>query len=134
MEEILNVLLQFGQLAGIAACIAALVNVGKVFGLVRDGDAGRWFAALNLVALAVLVALRLFAPAVLISNVDEQAGAFAQILLIVLGYIVQLKSGVATHEALSRLRIPVIGKSFVWDWEEAEELVGEGRLTGEGNG
>ena len=63
MEQIFDLFLQFGQLVGVAAAIAALVNVFKAFGLVKDGDAGKWAAALNLVALAVLVALKLFAPA-----------------------------------------------------------------------
>jgi hypothetical protein len=112
MENILELLLQFGQLAGIAALLAALVNVGKWFGLVADGDAGKVFAMLNLIALSVLVALRIFAPAVLIADIDAQAAVLAQIVAVVLGYVVQLRVGMATHESLSRLRVPVIGMSY----------------------
>lgn len=111
MEQYLDLFLQFGQLVGVAACIAALINVFKTFGLVKDGDAGRWSAALNLAALAGLVALRVFAPSVAVEQLDAQAGIIAQILLIVLGYVVQLAGSESFHALLSRMRLPLIGKS-----------------------
>lgn len=114
IQDILNLLLQFGQLAGLAALIAALVNVFKTFGLVKDGDAGRWSAALNLVGITALVGLRIFAPAVTLEVVDANAAALANILLIVLGYVVQIGVSQKTHFTLSAAKVPLIGKSF---WE-----------------
>ena len=115
MEQIFDLFLQFGQLVGVAAAIAALVNVFKAFGLVKDGDAGKWAAALNLVALAVLVALKLFAPGVALEQIDAQAAMLAQVLLIVLGYVVQLFGSTAAHDLFSRMRLPFVGKSFTMD-------------------
>ena len=115
MEQILDLFLQFGQLVGVAACIAALINVFKTFGLVKDGDAGKWSAALNLIALAALVALKVFAPQFALEQVDAHAAMLAQILLIVLGYVVQLFGSDSVHSLLSRLRLPVIGKSNTLD-------------------
>jgi hypothetical protein len=60
----------------------------------------------------VLVALRIFAPAVLIADIDAQAAVLAQIVAVVLGYVVQLRVGMAAHDTLSRLRVPVIGMSY----------------------
>ena len=115
MEQIFDLFLQFGQLVGVAAAIAALVNVFKAFGLVKDGDAGKWVAALNLVALAVLVALKLFAPGVALEQIDAQAAMLAQVLLIILGYVVQLLGSTTAHDLFSRMRLPFVGKSFTLD-------------------
>ena len=123
MEQILDLFLQFGQLMGVAACIAALINVFKTFGLVKDGTAGKWSAALNLIALAALVALRLFAPQIALEQVDAQAAMLSQILLIVLGYVVQLFGSDGVHALFARLRLPVIGKSHAYDEYFADQAV-----------
>jgi hypothetical protein len=84
LEVILAVMLQFAQLAGIGAAIAAIVNVLKTFGVVGDQTAGRWFAALNLAGIALLVYLKLFRPDIAVEYIDAQAAALAQILLLLL--------------------------------------------------
>lgn len=112
LEVILSVFVQFGGLAGFGAALAAVVNVLKHFKVVTDGTAGRWFAALSLASIALLVYLKLFQPQIAIEYLDAQAAIFAQILLLILGYVVQLGSGLFAHGLFANLRLPVIGKSF----------------------
>jgi len=112
MDILLSIFVQFAELAGVAALIAAVVNVLKAFGLVKDGTAGQWMAGLNLVALAVLVALHYFAPEIGLPEADAFAAKLAQILLIVLGYVLQLGVGQAAHGVMSSLDLPGIGYSY----------------------
>jgi hypothetical protein len=112
LDKVLWVFVQFASLAGIGAVIAAVVNFGKTLGWIKDSVAGRWFAGLNLVAIFGLIYLKIFQPQIAIEYVDAQAAVLAQILVIVLGYIVQLVSGQTAHNTFANLRIPVIGKSF----------------------
>lgn len=109
LNSVLAILVQFGQLAGVAALIAVIVNVFKYFGLVPDGQGGRWFAAMNLIALFVLVGLRLFAPTVGIEFIDQQAATIANIFLIVLGYVMQLGVGSGTSDKLKSMKLPIVG-------------------------
>jgi hypothetical protein len=112
LEAVLAVIVQFATLAGVGAVIAALVNVLKTFGVVQDGTAGRWFAGLNLVAIAGLIYIKLFQPQIAIDFIDAQAAVLAQILLAILGYIVQLGTGKYANGLFVDLRLPLIGKSF----------------------
>lgn len=112
LDIILSVLMQFAQLAGIGAAIAAIVNVLKVLKVVTDTTAGKWFAGFNLLAIAVLVYLKIFQPQIAIEYIDAQAAVFAQILLLVLGYVIQLGAGSFAHGLFASLNLPLIGKSF----------------------
>lgn len=108
---ILNILIQFAQLAGVAALLAAVLNVFKYFGLVKDGTAGTWYAALSLLVMGLMVFFHYFAPTVGIEFLDAQAAVIAKILLIVLGYLMQLKVGAGTAKTLKGMEIPVLGAS-----------------------
>lgn len=124
LDVVLSVFLQFGQLAGFGAAIAAVVNILKHFKVVTDGTAGRWFAGLSLGAIALLVYLKLFQPQIAIEYLDAQAAVLAQILLLVLGYVVQLGSGLIAHGLFANLRLPLIGKSFARDRKLGKERFG----------
>jgi len=108
---ILGILIQFAQLAGVAALLAAVVNVFKFFGAVKDGSAGSWYAALSLIVMALLVYFHYFIPTIGIEFLDAQAATLAKILLIVLGYVMQLKVGSGTASTLKEMQIPVLGAS-----------------------
>jgi len=108
---ILNILVQFAQLAGVAALLAAIVNVAKYFGAVKDGTAGSWYAALSLVVMCALVYFHYFLPTVGIEFLDNQAAVLAKILLIILGYVIQLKVGAGTVGTLKQMEIPILGAS-----------------------
>lgn len=112
LDSILAVLVQFATLAGVGAAIAALVNVLKQFGVVKDGTGGKWFAGLNLVAIAILIYIKLFQPQIALEFIDAQAAVLAQILLAILGYVVQLGTGKAANGLFVDLRLPLIGKSY----------------------
>lgn len=109
---ILGILIQFAQLAGVAALLAAVVNVFKYFGAVKDGTAGAWYAALSLIVMGLLVYFHYFVPTIGIEFIDAQAAALANILLIVLGYAMQLKVGSGTADTLKQMEIPILGASF----------------------
>jgi hypothetical protein len=84
---------------GVAALVAILIDLLKRFGLVQDGDAPKWSAALNLIALIALVAMRYIAPQFSVEFLDEQAGAVAQIAVVILSFVVQLRVSPAVHDA-----------------------------------
>ena len=62
METYLKILVEVWQqwqtLLGVAALIILLVNVFKVMGIVKDGQADVWVAALNLIGLIALFATK----------------------------------------------------------------------------
>mgnify|MGYP001768597225 CR=1 FL=1 len=112
MEEIYNLVMSFGAMAGFAALVAVLINVLKTFGVVKDGDASKWSAILNLVGLVGLVVAKIVWPDLSTSGVDAIAGLVAGILVVVLGYVVQIVVSSKTHNALADANIPLLGKSY----------------------
>src|SRR5512136_2973681 len=112
MSDLVQIVVQFGSLAGIAALIAVIINLLKAAHLVKDGTAGKWSAALNVIALVVLLSLKIFVPSVATSTIDGFAGQAAQVLLVVLGYLVQIFTSSDVHAALSAMNIPLLGKSY----------------------
>jgi hypothetical protein len=114
-----ELIVQFGTLAGVAALIAALVNVSKVFGL-PDGDAPKVSAGLSLAAFIALVALKVFRPDVDVLALDKFSADAAVAVLYVLGFLVALGLPAKFHGFLAQARIPVLGKSYSvekWDAE-----------------
>lgn len=106
-----DLIVQFGTLAGVAALIAAAVNIAKVFGL-PDGNAPKLSAGLSLVAFVSLVALKLFAPNVDVLHLDQTAADVAVAALYILGFVVNLGLPVKFHDFLQAGRVPLIGKSY----------------------
>lgn len=105
-----NLVALFGSLVGVGALIAALINVGKVAGWVKDGTAPTWSTGLNLLGLLILFVLGLFKPDVDLVYADQVAGQVANIMLMVTGLVVQLLSSRATHSALKGTK--VLGASY----------------------
>ena len=105
-----SLLVQWGALAGFAALIAFLVNILKVVGLVEDGHAPYWSAALNLLGLAGLLAVNVYAPELDVAGLDAKVAGFVEVGLVVFGYILQLLGSKVTHYAVKGL--PVVGKSY----------------------
>jgi hypothetical protein len=106
-----QIILQFVTLAGVAALIAALVNVFKVFGL-PDGKAPEVSSALSLIAFVALASFRIFAPEISIEGLDAKAADLAGLVLYVLGFVVQMGLPARFHEWLAGGNVPVFGKSF----------------------
>ncbi len=97
-------------LAGFAALIALLVNVGKLIGFIKDGDAVKWSGGLNLLGILALFVTRLFLPTFDVSGIDQTLLTIATVGSYILGYVLELGISKLTHIAVKGL--PVIGKSY----------------------
>jgi hypothetical protein len=114
-----DLIVQFSTLAGVAAFIAALVNVAKTFGL-PDGYAPKVSAGFSLVAFIALVSLKIFKPEIDVTGLDKWAAELGVLVLYVLGLVAQLGLPAKFHEFLSNSRVPVVGKSYSLDAWDAD--------------
>lgn len=97
IEFLLRIVVWFGGSATIAAIVAALVDVLKRFGVVKDGDAGRWAARFNLLFLAVFSVWFFLNPAFDFASVDESLKAALAVIQVVLGLVLQLATSQRVH-------------------------------------
>lgn len=108
MEELL---IQFLGLAGVAALIAALVNVGKYVGVIADKSAPKAGLVLSVIGFVALVALKLFAPHVDIAALDGWAAKAADVLMYILGLFAMLGLPAQAHRIFKAAGLPVLGFS-----------------------
>lgn len=101
---------QWSALVGMAALIAVIINVLKLTGLVKDGNAQTWSAGLNLAGMSALFILKVVDPEIDLGKADELAGGFAQVAMLIIGYVSQLLASKATHLAVRN--VPFIGTSL----------------------
>lgn len=107
LQDLVRLVIGFGSMAGVAALVAIVVDVFKRFGLVRDGEAPRWSAALNLLLLIGLVAARYLAPQYSVEFLDEQAGTVAQLAAVILSFVMQLSLSPQIHDTAVRENLPI---------------------------
>ena len=105
-----DLLVIFATLAGFGALVSLLVNVGKYFGIVKDGTADKWVAGLNLVGLVALFVIKTWFPQIDIMQLDANLGAFVIVLTVVFDYIITILGSKLTYLAVKNL--PIIGKSY----------------------
>lgn len=110
----------FGALGGVGALIAALVNVLKTVGVVKDGQAPTVSTGLNLAGMVLLFAVGVIKPDFDLAGADKFAGDLAFVLVTVVGFVWQLIASRLTHEQALK-GIGVIGKSFSGDKLQAAE-------------
>lgn len=79
---------QLGALGGFAAIVTLLIEVGKRAGVVKDGQAGSWSLALNIVGAAGLFYLQQTGGNV--GQVDTALGQVAEIGFAVLALVAQI--------------------------------------------
>jgi hypothetical protein len=114
-----DVLATLKNLGGVALLFAAIVNAGKQFGWIKDGQAPQVSLGLNLLAFVGLAVLQILGKGDLVPAVDANAGALAAVINSIIVLIFQLYVSRKVHdEVLAGL--PVIGFSF------------SGRKAGEG--
>lgn len=77
-------------LIGFPALLAALINVGKYFGVVTDGLAPKFVLYANLIALAGVGYLVATGNQPLLNLIDTQLGHLAAFLVTLLGFISNL--------------------------------------------
>jgi len=106
----LNTLLQtFLSLAGVGAFISALVNVLKVVGVVKDGDAENWVTGLDLVCIVLLFVANLLGFKNF-AAVDAKLAVLAQMLNLLLQLWSAKAGSVAFYKTVRG--VPFIGASF----------------------
>ena len=110
MDALSELLVLWGSLGGFGALIAFVVNILKTAGVVKDGQAKTWSAGLNLLGLAGLLAVGVYAPDLDLTNLDQQVQQFVDVGLVVFAYIVQLLGARLGHESVRG--VPVFGKSY----------------------
>jgi len=106
-----DLLVTLKNLGGLAMLFAALVNAGKQFGWITDGQAPAASLVLNTLALGGLVALQLTGKADTVPAIDKDAGLLATAINAVLALIFQLYVSRKGHENVLA-GMPLIGKSF----------------------
>jgi len=104
-----DLLLQFSALVGFAALVSVIINVLKIFNVVKDGTADKWVASINLVGLTAFVAAKMFIPDFDVIPVDTQLGQLANVATYLISYITMLLGSKLTYVATKGL--PIIGKS-----------------------
>jgi uncharacterized protein involved in response to NO len=113
--DITLIVSQLVSLIGVGALGAAIVNVLKAVGVVKDGQAGVWQTGLQVLALAGLFYLNVFRPdevAALLPQLDAFAAGLAQTLTMLAGLFVQIGGAQWAHGVLKRLGLPLLSKSF----------------------
>ena len=90
MEFINDLFSLIAPYAGFAALVAVLVQLGKQYGLVADGDAGKWSAALNLLGGVVVYAVSKFVVGFDFIGADNVLGEVANILTAVFAFVAQV--------------------------------------------
>jgi hypothetical protein len=95
------------ELVGFGALIAMVVNSGKSFGVVKDGQAKVWVTGLN-----VLLMLAVYFGGILDFNVmavDPAAGTLAELAGVAFALVAQLGGSSLTHVVLRGA--PIVGAS-----------------------
>jgi hypothetical protein len=112
LDVVGKIALGFASLIGVSGLVAALVSLGKVIKIVKDGTADKWAAGLNLLCFIVLVVFGVFRPDLATNILDGYAGQIAMIILFVLGFITQITGSKPMYDQLKAASVPLIGKSF----------------------
>lgn len=108
--DINQMVLLVASLAGFGSLVAFLVQVGKYFGIVKDGDAPKFVAGFNLLGMALVFAAYLFYPELDIIAVDGQLAQAVTVMSTVFGYVIMIFGSKFTYAQLKGL--PLIGLSF----------------------
>lgn len=111
-----QVLAQVATLAGFAALFTVVVNVGKFVGWVKDGDAPKWIAGLNLILVIAVYSLKLFRIEFDVSGLDANMREAAIVATFILSFVLDVGVSKVSHNVLKGL--PLIGKSYSLDRKE----------------
>lgn len=90
MEFINDLFSLVAPYAGFAALVAVLVQLGKQYQLIADGDAGKVSAALNLLGGVVVYAVSKFVVGFDFISADNVLGEVANILTAVFAFVAQV--------------------------------------------
>lgn len=85
------------SMVGLWALLSLTVNILKVVGVVDPGTAGKWSAALNLVALGAIAYILGINPAFDFSALDASLQIIAQFGALLLTYLINVMGAKALH-------------------------------------
>ncbi|RPI95384.1 MAG: hypothetical protein EHM40_03280 [Chloroflexi bacterium] len=91
------VLMIAGSMLGLQALFSLLIDVLKYIGVIYDGNAGRWSAALNLIGLAGIAVVLWLNPTFDFPRLDAQLVIIAQFGSLIFAYIVQIAGTRQVH-------------------------------------
>ncbi len=86
---------------GLQLLISLAVNVLKWAGVVNDGTAGKWSAALNLCGLGLIAYLLASNPAFDFAKLDAQFVDIAKFLNLLFGFVVQVAGTKYWHQSMT---------------------------------
>lgn len=92
-----QVLAVAGTMAGLWAVLSLCINILKVAGVVDPGTAGKWSAALNLIAIGVVAYILGVNPAFNFAQFDASLQIIAQFGALVFGYVVSVMGTKSMH-------------------------------------
>ena len=84
-------------LVGVQLCVSLFIDVLKYAGVVNDGDAGKWSAAINLIIFCAVALQLRFIPAFDVAGLDAQLMNFAKIAGLVFIYVTQITGTKQAH-------------------------------------
>jgi hypothetical protein len=87
-----------GAMIGLQLLIGLGVDVLKWAGVIKDGTAGKWSAALNLLGLAFIAVTLAVNPLFDFAALDAQLVDIAKFLTLIFGYIVQIAGTKRVHQ------------------------------------
>lgn len=99
----------FAALVGFPALLAALINIGKQFGIVPDGFAPKIVLVVNILAVVGVGYLFFTGNQPLLVAIDEQLGTLATFLLTFAAFVAELGLAKGANNALRGT--PLIGFS-----------------------
>ena len=89
------------SMVGLQLLISLCINVLKWAGVITDGTAGKWSAALNLVGVAVIAVTLAVNPAFDFAKLDAALVDIARFGALIFGYIVQIAGTKYVHQAVT---------------------------------
>ena len=95
--DLAKVVVIAGSMLGLQLLISVAIDLLKTSGIVDDGTAGKWSAALNLIALFGISVLIGLYPTFDFTAADAQLLDIARFAALVLTYIVQIKGTQSIH-------------------------------------
>lgn len=109
--ELLALLKTFGGLLGVAALVTVLINIGKIFKVVKDGTADKWNQGAQLLIALILFIWGLVSPDTLdLGKVDAFAQEVADLGILIVPIIpILIKWGTAVYGWIKGL--PILGYS-----------------------
>jgi len=108
--QIVSIVLALG---GFGACVSALVDLGKVLGVVKDGDSATWTTGFDLLGMVALYIAGAFRYSFDLAAFDTKFMLLAGVLVFV-GKLVVALGGSKIFYAFVR-GTKLIGKSFSYD-------------------